>query len=193
MCIVWLTLGLNYYLLFFLTNKFSDVYLVAIVASISELLGYGFSGFFFNKLGTKWTMVGSFGMSFIAGILMALTVSSEDETWYFLIFILFAKFGISSAYNVVYLANSSLFPILFASTALGYCSFLSRIFSAVSPFLVDLEEPWPIVIFTVMALISGVMSIWLKELDSDSAAAKKATTETSNTLTPDLPPASVSI
>ena len=173
MSIVWLTVGLNYYMLFFLTNKFSQVYLVAIVSSIAELLGYCSSGLFFDKLGTKWTMVASFGISFIAGILMVLTVSSDENSWYFLVFIMFARFGISCAYNVVYLANSSLFPVLFASTALGYCSFLNRIFSAFSPFLVNLEEPWPIVIFTVMALISGIISMWLKELDKVSEARVK--------------------
>ena len=60
MCIVWLTCGLNYYLLFFLTNKVSAVYVVAITSSIAELLGYGLSGVFFDKFGTKWCMVGSF-------------------------------------------------------------------------------------------------------------------------------------
>jgi hypothetical protein len=77
MCIVWLTCGLNYYLLFFLTNKVSAVYVVAITSSIAELLGYGLSGVFFDKFGTKWCMVGSFGMSFVAGTLLALAGSAH--------------------------------------------------------------------------------------------------------------------
>ena len=89
-----------------------------------------------------------------------------------MLFVLCAKFGVAFAYNVMYLANSSLFPVLFASSALGYCSFLNRIFSAVSPFLVNLAEPWPIVIFSAMALISGVLSIWLKEIDKDGLERK---------------------
>ena len=82
-----------------------------------------------------------------------------------MLFVLCAKFGVAFAYNVMYLGNSSLFPVLFASSALGYCSFLNRIFSAVSPFLVNLPEPWPLVIFCVMALISGIASFWLKDID----------------------------
>ena len=77
MCVVWLTCGLNYYLLFFLTNKVSRVYVVAITSSIAELLGYGLSGPFFDKFGTKWCFIGSFGLSFAAGILLAISGSDH--------------------------------------------------------------------------------------------------------------------
>ena len=61
------------------------------------------------------------------------------------------------------MAHCNIFPTLFASTALGYCNVLARIFSAVSPVLAQMEEPTPMWVFTVTAAVASVLSLVLQE------------------------------
>ena len=70
-----------------------------------------------------------------------------------------AKFGISSAFNILYVSHSSVFPVLFAATALGMCNFVTRIFTALSPILAQMEEPLPVITFSMLSLL-GVGIVW---------------------------------
>ena len=74
---------------------------------------------------------------------------------------LLAKFGIASAFNIVYVAHRHVFPTLFASTALGYCQFFARILTAGSPVLAQIQEPLPMWIFTFLAGLAGLLSLCL--------------------------------
>jgi len=76
--------------------------------------------------------------------------------------VLLAKFGIASSFNLVYAAHRHVFPTLFASTALGYCGFFARIFSAASPVLATIDEPLPMWFFTLIAGLAAVLSLGLK-------------------------------
>jgi hypothetical protein len=79
--------------------------------------------------------------------------------------VLFAKFGIEMCFNSVYVSNSMLFPVLFAATAMGYCNTIARLFSAGSSVVAFLEEPTPIVIFTVLSAIAGILVVALRVPD----------------------------
>jgi len=47
--------------------------------------------------------------------------------------VLLAKFGISAAFTINYLCMSDLFPVLFASSAWGFCNFLARLLTMFAP------------------------------------------------------------
>ena len=74
------------------------------------------------------------------------------------------------------MAHCNIFPTLFASTALGYCNVLARIFSAVSPVLAQMEEPTPMWVFTVTAAVASVLSLVLQE-DKKNVPTQKVTDE----------------
>ena len=85
--------------------------------------------------------------------------------------VLLAKFGIAANFNIIYVSNADVFPVLFCATALGICNFLSRVFSAMSPIISTLEEPIPIIIFTIASALSGLI-IWLTRLPDKNEQAE---------------------
>ena len=60
---------------------------------------------------------------------------AHQDSYLFPIFILIAKLGIASAFNILYVSHADIFPVLFAATALGFCNFVTRIFTGLSPIL----------------------------------------------------------
>ena len=70
MSFVWLTTSFGYYLIMMLTNTFDNVYASALVSSISEIVAYIISGLFYDKIGVKLSLILSFAISFIGGILI---------------------------------------------------------------------------------------------------------------------------
>ena len=67
---------------------------------------------------------------------------------------MYAKFGVCLSFGLNYIVNSVLFPTLFAATALGFCNTFARLFSALSPMFAQMDEPIPMILFTVSSAIT---------------------------------------
>ena len=59
--------------------------------------------------------------------------------------ILFLSFGISSSYNVAYLAIYELFPVIYISTAYGVTNILGRGASTLAPLIAEVRPPLPMI------------------------------------------------
>ena len=70
MSMVWLTSSFTYYLVLTLTNTFDHVYISGLVGSFSEVVAYIVSGLFYDRIGVKLSLVLSFGISAVGGILI---------------------------------------------------------------------------------------------------------------------------
>ena len=168
MSMVWLTSSFTYYLVLTLTNTFEHVYISGLVGSFSEIVAYIVSGMFYDKIGVKLSLVLSFGLSTVGGVLiLAWGLQHQSSTLFFIMF-LFAKFGITCAINICYAANSFFFPTLFAATAMGICNFLARLVSAGSYIISQLEEPIPMILFTGLCALTFVASFFLATTDESS-------------------------
>ena len=78
----------------------------------------------------------------------------NQDSWYFSVLVLFAKYGVALSFGLNYMSNSHLFPTLFAATAIGLCNTFARSFSAVSPIIAQIDEPLPMILFTVTSAIT---------------------------------------
>lgn len=77
------------------------------------------------------------------------------------VFILLAKFGISATFNICYLANALIFPTIFAGTAFGVCNIFAKLATIIAPMLAEVDPPVPMIVFTILSLIAGVLSIFI--------------------------------
>ena len=136
---VWLIITFNYYLIQFLINTFDEVYKTGLMSSGAEITGMVGGGLFLQILGIKKSLALSFGFSLLGAILVMSYGLTHQESVLFPVFILFMKFGVSAAFNIIYIAHPMIFPVLFAATALGLCNFTSRIFTGISPILAQME------------------------------------------------------
>ena len=70
MSLVWLSTAFGYYLILTLVNTFDKVYVTALTSSASEITAYIVSGLFYEKIGVKLSLVLSFAVSTVGGVLI---------------------------------------------------------------------------------------------------------------------------
>ena len=90
-------------------------------------------------------------------MILMLGDSSPDLIPYMLSF---AKGGVKVTFDICYLANSTIFPAIFAGTAFGFCNVGAKVATILSPMLAEVEPPVPMIIFVTMAGIGAGVS-WL--------------------------------
>jgi len=87
--------------------------------------------------------------------------------------VLGTKFGISSSFNCVYLANG-LFPSIYSSTTFGMFNFFARLTAMFAPIAAELKPKFiPMTIFCIMAAAACVVSFFLRTPKKDDLKASK--------------------
>jgi hypothetical protein len=151
-----------------------DFYTNIFVSSASELVAYVISGVLYQKIGIKLTLVVFFGISIIGSVTYMIFGDADEAL--VPIMILGAKFGVSSTFNIAYLAMPLLFPAIFCSTAFGVCNIFARIATVIAPELAEVPKPLPMLIFTIIAVAALVSSLFIivknKNKDEDSKPIK---------------------
>ena len=104
MVLVWIASSFNYFLINFQMKYFQgNIFLNASISSASEIVAYSLGGLLYQKVGIHATFMAAFGISILGAI--ALMIFGENKD-YVPFMVLSAKFGVSSTFNICYLANS---------------------------------------------------------------------------------------
>lgn len=85
-----------------------DTFTIIMVVGLVESISCIFSGIIANYLGSKVTLLISFLFAGIGALLFVLT--PVENTGLILVFLLLARAGISSSYNLCYIAMVDYFP-----------------------------------------------------------------------------------
>lgn len=105
MSIVWLSTAFGYYLILTLINTFDNVYATGLTSSASEMVGYVLSGLFAERVGVKLSLIVSFLISTVGGVLiLAWGLQHQDSPLFFVCFLL-TKFGVTCTFNINFVAN----------------------------------------------------------------------------------------
>ena len=132
-----------------------DIFNNALMSAFAELVAVAFSGIIYKGLGLKLSFCLLFVVSGIGGIMILFL--GEDSTFWMPFFVLFAKFGISGGFNIVYISTLDVFPTLFCATAIGCCNFFSRFLTIFAPEIAEKEPPLPMILFTAFSLIGIIL------------------------------------
>ena len=127
MAVIQVLIYFNYMLLTYLTNMFEQIYLTGLCSAASEIGAYIFSGTLYEKLGVRRTYLISLSIATLGGILIITYGLDHQESITFPVFFLLCKFGLSSAFNMIVVANSTIFEVQRAATALATPMFLARL------------------------------------------------------------------
>ena len=104
MTVFWTAGSFNYYIItFYLKYIPGNIYVNTSLSSIAEVAAYIGSGLLMNIFGVKLSYMISFWLATAGGILLVIFFNAEGAL--IAVFILFAKFGISFAFNLSYLAT----------------------------------------------------------------------------------------
>jgi hypothetical protein len=99
-------------------------------SSLSDIFGTFLSAVFYEKYGVRIAFLICISFTLVGGLMI---IFLHTFTSFMPVFIMFAKIGTSSTFNLVFLANSDLFPTLFSATAIGICNFFARILTISAP------------------------------------------------------------
>ena len=127
MSVIQVLIYFNYMLLTYLTTMFEQIYMTGLVSAASEIGAYIFSGTLFEKLGVRRTYLISLSIATLGGILIIAYGLDHQESITFPIFFLLCKFGLCSGFNMIVVANSTIFEVKRAATALATPMFLARL------------------------------------------------------------------
>ena len=146
-----------------------DIYINTIVSSVSEVTAYIISGALYSTIGTKVSFVSSFAISIVGSFLYILIGDKANNL--VAVMVLGTKFGVSAAFNLVYLVNT-LFPPIYASTTLGFFNCFARLASMLAPQFAEFSKPVPMIIFCIMAAVALVGSFFLRTAPVKSSTVK---------------------
>ena len=164
MTLVWISVLYNYTLIQFMLTTFKREYLASCFSAIADIIGYLLGAWFYYKMGLKQSLGGSFLVSVCGGLLITAIGLKHEGSWLFPVLVIIAKTGVSVSYQIIYVAHPSLFPVLFAATALGWVQFIGNVVSlgAVSQ-AEGVSKPMSLLTFTFFSAVAGVSLLGLRK------------------------------
>lgn len=118
------------------------------------------SGLVYFLIGPKKAFVIMYLLSMTGIVLLTIYYDDVDLIP---IFIIMGKYGISSTFNMVFIAYMQLIPTIFTSSVFGIGNFTARMLSAFSPLFAEMSYPVPLVLNIAACFIASVSSFFLKE------------------------------
>ena len=152
----------NLTLLSYLTNRFEQVYLTAIMSISSDIISIFISGVLIEKFGVRISLFLTYLIAGIGGVLLLTYGLDHTDSIAFPIFFLICRFGVGGAVLIVVAANSRIFDIEQASTAFGLSAFFGRLMLSAAPVVSTVAQPVPTLIFTGTCLAFSAISFLLK-------------------------------
>ncbi|XP_068221444.1 solute carrier family 22 member 3-like [Palaemon carinicauda] len=166
----WITCTMVYYGLSLNFGNFSaDPYLYMFLGGLMELPSYTLIIPIVMRIGRKIPLI-VFLVSCGVAVLILLVLPGERNTWFFLTVVMIGKFLITSAYQVIYLYCSELYPTTLRTRGLGLTSMMGRLGAIISPFINDKLGGYhwaiPSTIFGITSMIAGSLTCLLPETNN---------------------------
>ncbi|XP_033635850.1 organic cation transporter protein-like isoform X2 [Asterias rubens] len=163
---IWLSNNLVYYgLSFFSEDLGTDPYLAFFLAGAVEIPAYIVCQLLLDRTGRKW-LICIFMTTGGVSLLFAMAIPT-DSTTLILVIAMIGKLCISGSYAIVYLFTIELFPTPVRNVGVGMGSFVSRIGSIASPYVLYLGDvtffQLPFLVFGSFALLAGVSTLLLPD------------------------------
>ena len=129
-------------------------------SQIAEFSADALSGVVYAGVGPRRGFVCSYIVGICGSVLMLTFWENKD---YILFLIIAAKLGMSSAFNMSFIASIQLIPPIFAASVFGYCNVLARIVTMGSSVIAEMDYPAPLIITICFASSAALASIFLLE------------------------------
>ncbi|XP_036049762.1 solute carrier family 22 member 13 [Onychomys torridus] len=162
---VWFVDSLVYYGLGFQVGDFGlDIYLTQLIFGAVELPARYSSIFMMEKLGRKWSQLGSLTLAGVMCVVIIFIPAGLPTVVTVLAVV--GKFASSAAFTISYVYTTELFPTIIRQTGMGLVSIFSRIGGIISPLVMLLEQyhrALPMLIFGSLPIGAGLLCALLPE------------------------------
>ncbi|CAH0552808.1 unnamed protein product [Brassicogethes aeneus] len=164
-CFCWITCAFLFYGLTLNSVALAgNSYLDFILSAVVEIPAYISCNFIVDRWGRRKTLSWSY---ILTGAACAGFIFMPPHLeWGSLVVYLIGKFGATAAFTILYVLTSEMFPTPMRHSFMGTCSTFGRIGSMVSPqtpLLAQIWKPLPLVMFSSMSLIAGLLTLLFPE------------------------------
>lgn len=141
-----------------------NIYMMSMLAGLSDCAATILAGFIQKAFNTKRTCILSFMICIVCSLPLLLF---PEVAWVPPISIFGAKFGLAIGFNMMYHINTEVFPTLFVSFAFSIGNLCARTATILAPEVAELAPPKPMLSF-VLSMFAAIIVIFLLRIpDSD--------------------------
>jgi OCT family organic cation transporter-like MFS transporter 3 len=137
-----------------------DIFVNSMTTNAADIPIVMLGGIAYKFLGIRFSLFIAFIAASIGSI--SLLFFSGSFPGIIPVMLMLAKGGVKMTFNIVYLANSQIFPAIFAGTAFGICNIGGKVATIFSPYMAEVDPPVPMIVFTVLAVVAAFLSLFIK-------------------------------
>ncbi|CAK9866206.1 unnamed protein product [Sphagnum jensenii] len=168
MIVIWFNCGTVYYgISLNVVNLGFNLYLSVFFNALVEMPAFMITALLLERLGRRFMLVSAMllsGVCCLIGSMLAVAKGMKDVAR--VLCSLLGIFGMAATYNLIYIYTAELFPTVIRNAALGLTTQMGGIGAIIAPGIVvlgHLNASLPLAIFGAVAVMGGLLAIWLPE------------------------------
>ncbi|KAM9332825.1 organic cation/carnitine transporter 2-like [Pholidichthys leucotaenia] len=169
---LWMSITLSYFGLILNTlNLHGGPYLNCFFSALTEVPAYIIGLILLQYCYRRFCM--SSTLLLVGVMILCVHLIPIGLPWVAVFLEMMGKFGVTSAFSIVYAITSELFPTVIRNTGLGICSMAARIATIVSSFIIFLGQEFkalPYIVMGVLAITGAFLSLLLPETYGEALA-----------------------
>uniref|UniRef100_A0A8D0GSP0 Solute carrier family 22 member 4 n=1 Tax=Sphenodon punctatus TaxID=8508 RepID=A0A8D0GSP0_SPHPU len=163
--LLWMFTSIGYFGLSLNTpNLHGNAYLNCFLSAIIEVPAYVIAWLLLRTLPRRYSIAGTLFLG--GGVLLFIQLVPADLHVLSVILVMLGKFGITSAFSMLYVYTAELYPTLVRNMAVGATSMSSRVGSIIAPYFVYLgayDRFLPYILMGSLTVLIGILTLFLPE------------------------------
>ncbi|KAM5298261.1 solute carrier family 22 member 4 [Ctenodactylus gundi] len=163
--LLWMLTSVGYFALSLnIPNFHGDAFLNCFLSALVEVPAYIMAWLLLRTLPRRYIIAGV--LFFGGGVLLLIQVVPEDYNFLSIGLVMLGKFGVTSAFSMLYVFTAELFPTLVRNMAVGVASMASRVGSIVAPYFVYLgayNRILPYIVMGSLTVLIGIVTLFFPE------------------------------
>uniref|UniRef100_A0A670Y6B3 Solute carrier family 22 member 4 n=1 Tax=Pseudonaja textilis TaxID=8673 RepID=A0A670Y6B3_PSETE len=163
--LLWMFTSIGYFGLSLSTpNLHGDAYFNCFLSAVIEVPAYVIAWLLLRVLPRRYTIAGTLFLG--GGVILFIQLVPPDLHVLSLILVMLGKFGITSAFSMLYVYTAELYPTIVRNMAVGSSSMSSRVGSIIAPYFVFLGaygKFLPYIFMGSLTLLVGILTLFLPE------------------------------
>ncbi|XP_038942701.1 solute carrier family 22 member 4 isoform X2 [Rattus norvegicus] len=162
---LWMLTSVGYFALSLnVPNLHGDVYLNCFLSGLIEVPAYFTAWLLLRTLPRRYIIAGV--LFWGGGVLLLVQVVPEDYNFVSIGLVMLGKFGVTSAFSMLYVFTAELYPTLVRNMAVGITSMASRVGSIIAPYFVYLgayNRLLPYILMGSLTVLIGIITLFFPE------------------------------
>lgn len=163
--LLWMLTSVGYFALSLnAPNLHGDAYLNCFLSALIEVPAYIVAWLLLRTLPRRYIIAGVLFLG--GGVLLLIQLVPADYDFLSIGLVMLGKFGITSAFSMLYVFTAELYPTLVRNMAVGVTSMASRVGSIIAPYFVYLgayDRVLPYIIMGSLTVFIGIITLFFPE------------------------------